>query len=128
MIDFALIRDGQIELQQELDRAATNPFHVDHSGRFKQSLLQAEIIVYLTDNAGEIVMDRLIIEIIQEKDGKDITVIVRGKPVWNDATMSDAHQIDLDDVATVLPRGNDAPGTLYEEVTPEVKDLLTMQI
>lgn len=124
VIDFALIRDGQIELQQELDRAATNPIHVDHSDRFKRSLLQAQSIVYLADNAGEIVMDRLLIEVIRDNYGKDITLIVRGNPVLNDATLSDAHQVGLDKVATVLPNGNDAPGTLYEEVTPEVKNLL----
>jgi len=124
VIDFATTRNGQIDLQKELDGAASNPFHLDHFTEFKQSLRQASSIVYLADNAGEIVMDRLLIEVIKEKYGKDIIVVVRGAPVLNDATLSDAHQIRLDDIATVLSNGNDAPGTLYEELTPEVKALL----
>ena len=52
-------------------------------------------IVYCTDNCGEIIFDRLLIEYLKEK-GAFITLVVRDAPILNDATMADAHALGLD--------------------------------
>ena len=72
----------------------------------------AERILYLADNAGEIVFDRLLIEALPTEK---ITVAVRGAPVINDATMEDAHTAGIPAVAKVIDNGSDAPGTLLDE-------------
>lgn len=72
----------------------------------------ARSILYLADNAGEIVFDRLLLEALPA--GK-ITVAVRGGPVLNDATLEDAETAGIPAVAPVISNGSDAPGTLIGE-------------
>ena len=69
-------------------------------------------ILYLCDNAGEILFDKLLIE--QLPYGK-VTVSVRGFPVINDATMIDAEAAGLTALVEVIDNGSDAPGTLLED-------------
>lgn len=69
-------------------------------------------VLYLADNAGEIVLDRLLIEQLQ---GARVTVAVRGAPVINDATLADASAARLAEVAEVVSNGSDAPGTILED-------------
>lgn len=78
----------------------------------------AQRILYLADNAGEIVFDRLLIEALPA--GK-VTVAVRGLPVINDATLEDAQIAGIPDLAPVIANGSDAPGTLLEECSDEFR-------
>ena len=80
----------------------------------------ARRILYLADNAGEIVFDRLLIELLP---AQKVTVAVRGVPVINDATLEDAQTAGLADVAQVIANGSDAPGTLVEECSQEFRDV-----
>ncbi|MCX7591241.1 MAG: ARMT1-like domain-containing protein, partial [Kiritimatiellae bacterium] len=73
-------------------------------------------ILYLADNAGEIVFDRLLIETLGPEK---VTVAVRGAPVINDATLDDARVAGLPDIVKVIANGSDAPGTVLEECSPE---------
>ena len=73
---------------------------------------RAERILYLADNAGEIVFDRLLVEALPP--GKT-TVAVRGTPVINDATLEDADIAGIPAIAPVITNGSDVPGTLLEE-------------
>ncbi len=78
----------------------------------------ARSILYLADNAGEIVLDRLLIEALPVEK---ITVAVRGAPVINDATLEDAAVAGIALVAPVIANGSDAPGTLVEECSEEFR-------
>lgn len=69
-------------------------------------------ILYLTDNAGEIVFDRLLIEMLPHSK---VTVAVRGAPVINDATMADAEAAGLTRLVPVIDNGSDAPGTVLDD-------------
>ncbi|MDD5483269.1 MAG: ARMT1-like domain-containing protein [Kiritimatiellae bacterium] len=73
---------------------------------------EAGSILYLADNAGEIIFDRFLLEVLPA--GK-ITVAVRGAPVLNDATMEDAETAGIPKVAPVIANGSDAPGTILSE-------------
>ena len=77
-----------------------------------EALSHARSVLYLTDNAGEIVFDRLLIEQISPDR---VTVAVRGKPVLNDATLPDARAAGLTDLVEVIDNGSDAPGTLLDD-------------
>ena len=71
----------------------------------------AQDILYLADNAGEIVFDRLLIE---QLPMQKITVVVKGFPIINDATMEDAVAAGLTEIVSVIDNGSDAPGTILE--------------
>jgi uncharacterized protein with ATP-grasp and redox domains len=72
----------------------------------------AERILFLTDNAGEIVLDRLLIEALPYHK---VTVAVRGRPVLNDALHEDAILAGIPDLVPVIDNGSDAPGTVLAD-------------
>ncbi len=76
-------------------------------------------ILYLADNAGEIVFDRILIE---QLGAARVTVAVRGAPILNDATMRDAHAAGLDDIVEVIDNGSDAPGTILDECSTAFRE------
>ena len=80
----------------------------------------AKSVVYLTDNCGEIVLDRLLMEQIRAGyPDAELTVLVRGEAVVNDADMEDARQTGLMELGRVLGNGNDIGGTWMEELSEE---------
>jgi len=79
----------------------------------------ARSILYLADNAGEIVLDRLLIEaLVPER----VTVAVRGAPVINDATLADAQTAGLHELVKVISNGADVPGTVLSECSAEFRE------
>jgi hypothetical protein len=96
----------------ELDEAMVEEF-------FKQ-LMTAEKLVYIGDNAGEIVLDKIFVKILREYyPNLDIVFLVRGKPVFNDATLEDAEQVGLSRLLSVLGNGTDIPGTQLNHISLE---------
>ncbi len=106
-----LLRDcGQFELNPEEVR------------RFREELGSARELLYITDNAGEIVLDKIFIKVLKELYPKlQVSVLVRGEPVLNDATAEDAKLIGLDRVAAVIPSGTSVPGTQYGQISREAR-------
>jgi hypothetical protein len=92
--------------------ALSRPLAVDHRAAFWRAVDRAERILYLADNAGEIFLDRLLMEYLPR--GR-VTVAVRGGPAINDVTMKDLDGIGLDRLAEVIDNGSDAPGTILED-------------
>lgn len=92
---------------------------------FKRDLEQAKKLVYVTDNCGEILLDKIFIKCIEDKYPKlKITVIVRGQNVINDATIEDAKQVGLTDIVTCIGNGSGAPGTVIKLLSEEAKQAL----
>jgi uncharacterized protein with ATP-grasp and redox domains len=87
--------------------------------QFKDSLNKVNNIIYLADNAGEVVFDRLLIEELVEELGKQVIYVVRGKPIINDALIEDALFCGINKVAKITSSGSDAPGTLLKYCSPE---------
>lgn len=82
-------------------------------------------VVYLTDNAGEIVFDKLLMEEIK-KICESICVVVRGKPILSDATLEDAKLAGIDEVADkILTNGKGAIGIIEEELPEETREELS---
>ncbi|MFP4673495.1 MAG: damage-control phosphatase ARMT1 family protein [Opitutales bacterium] len=98
------------ELPAHLDTTWATPLHGDVANLFRAAK-DAHSILYLADNAGEIIFDRLLIEALP---AEKITVAVRGAPVINDATMEDAVTAHLPEIVPVIDNGLDAPGTVLE--------------
>lgn len=82
-------------------------------------------IVYLTDNCGEIVFDKILIsEIRNTNPSANVTAIVRGQDVLNDATMTDANQIGLDAVCDVIDNGAAFAGTCLSQISDEARSVI----
>lgn len=84
--------------------------------QFRDALNNSKTILYLGDNSGEIVFDRILIEEILKEKGekKEIIFAVRDKPVINDALIEDAYICGIDKIAKVISSGSDAPGTILK--------------
>ena len=104
-------------MEQELSVAHERPFHGDVD-EFRRAAASARTILFLTDNTGEIVIDRLLAE---QLPLDRITFAVRGAPVLNDATRADAKLAGLDRLAEVVDNGSDAPGTVLQDCSPEFR-------
>ena len=95
----------------------TRPLRGDTAALFRAAAESGRIL-YLTDNAGEIVFDRVLLEMLPP--GKT-TVGVRGAAVINDATPADAAAAGLSEIAPVINNGSDAPGTILEDCSEEFR-------
>ncbi len=87
---------------------------------FKSEISEAKSIVYLIDNCGEIVLDKLLIkQILKFNNNVKITAVVRGKPVLNDCTLEDAKYVGLDKIVEVIDNGTGIAGTVLSKITPQ---------
>jgi uncharacterized protein with ATP-grasp and redox domains len=107
IIDFAA--SDSFNLQTTIDKALTVELAIDHSKRLDQKLKNVKHVLYLGDNAGEIVFDKLFIETIKHQN---LVYVVRGAPVINDATMEDAEYTGMTKVIKVISNEYDAPSTI----------------
>lgn len=89
----------------------------------EEAIRAADSILYVTDNAGEVVFDRLFIEtLISEDWGKKVTVALRGAPILNDATLEDAEEIGLTAIVPTIDNGSDGLGVLFDITSQEFND------
>ena len=125
-IDFgARINVNEEQLTELLNDADRFVIDEKQYSELVRDLEKAHKLVYLTDNCGEIVMDKLLIREIRKKYPElEVTVLVRGAEVINDATMEDAAQVGLTDMVRVIPNGSDIAGTWMEELSEEAKAVL----
>ncbi len=122
VIDFGAMANG-FDFDKEWKNAGRARFAVLDYEAFREDILKARSILYLGDNTGEIVFDRLLVELLQKLSRAEITFVVRGEPVLNDATLEDARFVGLDRLVPVMDNGNDAPGTVLSEIRPEIRRL-----
>lgn len=122
-IDFAaLSKVDRNTILNLIHRENKDPLDPVEYGHLKEDLSQAARLVYITDNCGEIVLDKLVIKVLKSYyPDLDITVIVRGFPVVNDATMEDALETGLADLVTVIGNGSGAPGTWLPDISKEAR-------
>ena len=110
IIDFGA--NDNFNILVTIDKALNSEFAIDHSKQLKEAIENADSVLYLGDNAGEIVFDRLFIETINHPN---LTYVVRGGPVINDATMEDAEYTGMTQAARVISNEYDAPSTIINK-------------
>lgn len=116
VIDFGVRSEiTREDIVQTIAQATRSPL-LGSVKNFQHKIQNAETILYLTDNAGEIIFDRLLIE---QLPANKVTVATRGFPVINDATTADARTAGLHDLVPVIDNGSDAPGTILEDCSTE---------
>ncbi len=111
VIDFGIFTS--VDIESTINRALNNNLNVDDSKEFLNSVSKADEILYLLDNAGEIVFDRILIESLIENK-KKVKAVVKGSPVINDATVLDAEESGLTEICEVIDNGSDAVGTILQ--------------
>jgi len=115
--------------QYLLDREAAlascrQPLAINHYPALKQRIDVKANILYLADNCGEIVFDKLLVELLLAR-GCKVTVAVRHAPIINDATLDDALACGLDRLCPVITNGADLPGTSLEMCSEEFRRQFT---
>lgn len=122
-IDYAAVKDISkdklLELFEEQEQAGLekNEYRL-----FLKNMEQASKLVYLTDNCGEVVLDKIALKMIREKyPDLDVTAVVRGEPVVNDADLDAARCVGLDRVVKVLGNGSGIAGTDLDDISDEAR-------
>ena len=125
-IDFAVMEHvDENQLEKLFVDAAKYVLDEDVYQAMKQDVCNANRIVYLLDNCGEVVIDKLIIEVIQRLNPQaEITAIVRGEEAMNDATMEDAEQVGLNELVKVIGNGSDILGTCLKYISEEARTVI----
>ena len=126
-IDFgAMYKVDEGVLKNSLYGIVDNGDFDEEFSNLTADLKKAKHLLYITDNCGEIVADKLFIkEIMKEFPHLSVKALVRGKEVLNDATMDDAKDVGLDLIVPVIPNGTGVPGTSIEKVPSEVRKIIS---
>jgi uncharacterized protein with ATP-grasp and redox domains len=118
IIDFGPTNDFDVD--GTIEKVLNSPFSIDDSKALKAEIEKAESILYLADNCGEIVMDKLFLETIAHKN---VTFAVREKPVLNDATKKEAIEVGIPEVAKLISNGDDCPSTILHRTSSDFMDI-----
>ena len=126
IIDFGARARGSIDITHEIDTIDKLHFSIYHYDKLSEKLNNAETLLFIGDNAGEIVFDKVLIrEVKKEFPEIDIVFAVRDRPIINDATIEDARFVGLEKEVTVVSSGSIYPGTILEETNEKFKELFT---
>ncbi len=118
IIDFGVnITIDQTVIEDTITATMAEPL-VGDLDNLENAIFSAVNILYLGDNTGEIVFDKLL---INRCPIDRVTFAVRGMPIINDATMEDAVMTGMTDLVDVVDNGSDAPGTILEQCSDDFK-------
>jgi len=118
IIDFGPTH--QFDVEGTIQKVLTGTFTIDHSQQLKREIEKAKTILYLGDNCGEVVFDKLFLETIGHPN---VWFAVRGAPVLNDVIEKEASEVGIHNFASVISNGDDAPSTLLYRVSDEFREV-----
>jgi len=100
-------------------QAAETDLAIDHTGRIETIAKRVKRVLLLTDNAGEIAFDKILVDQLKQM-GLHVTVAVKAGPISNDATLEDALMVGMTETADeVITTGTDSVGLIFEECGKE---------
>ena len=118
IIDFGV--SEHYDLKDSIHRVITQPLAVNDIESLKSQLKSVSSLLYLGDNSGETVFDRLLIETLVEHYQLPVIYVVRGSATINDVTFVEAKEAGLNAVCNdIIDNGSDAPGTLLQDCSAE---------
>jgi uncharacterized protein with ATP-grasp and redox domains len=106
------------DLKRDINLIMNQPLALDATDKLRQELREGVRVLYLGDNAGEIVFDMLLVEQLLEAGAK-VTFTVKSGPVINDATLVDATEVGMTDLVEVIETGSDDIGVNWQAVSDE---------
>jgi len=110
----------ELDLEKDVLAIAEQDFAIDHIEQFRAELTRGKSLLYLTDNSGEIVFDRVFVEELLNL-GIDVTVAVKSGPIINDVTMEDAEFTGLTSITRVIETGSAHIGVNWEKSSEDFK-------
>lgn len=116
VIDFGA--KYQFDVMETIHQAMERTLAIDDSALLKEALAKARTLLYIGDNCGEIVLDKLFLSSL---DVSEKTFVVRGGPIINDISMDDASLVGMEEVARVISTGDDSPGAVWEYASEEFR-------
>ena len=108
VIDLGVNRD--FDIKTAINEVMKQDFAVFDYEDFKQKLAETDEILYLADNSGEAVFDKILIR----EMGKNVTFVVKEHPIINDITETEARYLGIDKIAKIISSGMEAPGTIIK--------------
>ncbi len=119
IIDSGIFDDISIDVVKEvIDKTIQDEFDEELFLGFVSDLENKKELLYLADNTGEVVFDKLFIKTIKRiYPNLKITFVVRGDYILNDVTKEDALYMEIDKYAIIVDNGSDLPGTDLLEVS-----------
>ncbi|MEN3186656.1 MAG: ARMT1-like domain-containing protein [Atribacterota bacterium] len=121
IIDLGVYRE--VEVSQILEQLYTVQWGLYDFAQFEQDVRKAKTIVYVGDNAGEIVFDKILLEELKKVGIQEIFFVVKGGPISNDALLADFWEVGLDNFAQVLTTGKDECGIVPEEGPSDLQEV-----
>ncbi len=121
VIDFGA--QIEFELEQDINEVLTKDFAIFYYEQFKETLKKEKRILYLGDNTGETVFDRVFIEELKEMYNSEIIYAVKESPIINDATKQDAIFAGIDKIAEIVSTGCNSPGIVLEYCSKDFLEL-----
>ena len=116
VIDFGPY-STDVDIDRKLKETLEKELRIDYSRELFEDLKRCKRILYICDNAGEILFDKILIE--ELKRYCEVVASVKGGPILNDATLEDARYVGLDKVVKVITTGCDVIGVNLEESSEE---------
>ena len=125
-IDFSALENvEEMRLMELIDRAPEIAVDEECLEHLREQTSSAGTLTYITDNCGEIVMDKILLRQLKRLNPHlAITVIVRGEPVANDATMEDAQQVGLTELGCCMGNGTATDGTVLRILSREAREAI----
>ena len=117
VIDFGA--KYQFDIMDSINRVKESELAIDDSSKLRHDLKHANTLLYIGDNCGEIVFDKLFLETMNVPQKY---FVVRESPVINDITLEDAKMTGIDKIATILTTGDDSPGAVWESASKDFRD------
>lgn len=118
VIDMGILH--RFDVRKAIDDILNRSFRIDHFDLLRKDLTSANRILYIADNAGEIVADKLFIEALGRED---VFIAVNERPILNDATMEDVRQVGLDGVGIPISNGSGMIGTVLSDCSEEFRNV-----
>jgi uncharacterized protein with ATP-grasp and redox domains len=118
VIDFG--SQHQLDIMETIDRVMDAKLAIDHSDKLRIDLEKAESLLYIGDNCGEIVLDKLFLSFL---DVPMKYFAVRESPIINDVTYEDAILAGMDEVARIISTGDNSPGAVWESTSEEFQQV-----
>jgi uncharacterized protein with ATP-grasp and redox domains len=120
IMDYAACPEFFVNSEQYFNKiineVLTTEFAIDNSKELEEAIHNSKTLLFLGDNAGEIVLDKLLLETIGHPN---VFYAVRDKPVINDVTAEDAYYTGINTLARIISNGYDAPSTIIEKASAE---------
>jgi uncharacterized protein with ATP-grasp and redox domains len=124
-LDVMLDTKTGLKKEAAPDAAISNE-SINNANDLKKRLQETQKVIYFTDNSGEVIFDRILMEQIKAISSAELILVARSLPILNDVTASEARSLGLGDVAKIMENGIREPlaGTKLSKTSKEIQDLV----